>query len=198
MFTFNVKTTLTLMAVLLLSACSSHQAVNDTSKPVLSNDWRITGKLALIGPQQRLAANVTWLHLGTIEVDELRLVGPLGISLMSLDSQPGLAQLQLDGEQYQSHSADDLILRLSGWPLPLSQLSRYLVGQISPQDAVTYDAQGQLASVIITHPDTGVLSQIRYLGWQDLSGHIVPTQLELQQGSQLLKLAINSWVPESL
>lgn len=172
------------------------KAVDSETKPVESNDWLITGKLALISPEERLSANLFWRHHGSNDLDELRLTGPLGRNVLTLDSNHQAATITVDGKTYVGNDADSLIVRLTGWPLPLSQLSKYLLGQTEPNDQISVDEQGQPLSVELTHPKTGEKSTLYYKGWQQLSGYKVPQQIELRQQQTRIKLAIKTMQPE--
>ncbi|WP_298439946.1 lipoprotein insertase outer membrane protein LolB [uncultured Ferrimonas sp.] len=196
MFTQPVKLILLLLLALTLSACATYQDVTSNSKTVQSNDWTITGKLAFISPKERVSANLHWRHLASSGKDELRLTGPLGRNVLSLSAFPGFASITMDGKTYTGKDADSLIVRLTGWPLPLSQLGQYLLGQTTGSEQISTDANNQLASVQLTHPRTGQKSQLHYRGWQQLAGYKVPKQIELHQQQQRIKLAIKSWQPE--
>ncbi|MBY6106916.1 lipoprotein insertase outer membrane protein LolB [Ferrimonas balearica] len=154
------------------------------------------GKLAVIQPDQRVSANLSWRHRDSSGQDDLRLATPLGNTVLVLNSRPGHAQVQYDGQTHQGQSADQLIERLTGWPLPLSQISRYLLGDTRGAESVEYGSDGEVSQLQLVHPQSGELWQLRYLGWQQLSGYKVPVQIELRRDDQRLKLALSHWQPE--
>ncbi|WP_028116807.1 lipoprotein insertase outer membrane protein LolB [Ferrimonas senticii] len=196
MFTQPLKLLISVFTAVVLTACSSYRAVDDHSKTVTHPDWTVSGKLAFISPEERVSANLYWQHHASNGKDELRLTGPLGVNVLSLSSFPGFATVTIDGKSYQSDDADSLIVRLTGWPLPLSQLGQYLLGDTQLTEQVSSANHNQRQQIELTNPNTGETSQLIYHGWQQLSGYKVPRQLELRQGDQRIKLAIKEWQPE--
>ncbi|WP_261389827.1 lipoprotein insertase outer membrane protein LolB [Ferrimonas balearica] len=184
-----------LFFIILISGCATPTPPGEAPAADAPN-WHLRGKLAVIQPDERLSANLSWRHRTSSGQDDLRLSTPLGTTVLVLNSQPGKAQVRFDGETHQGHSADQLIERLTGWPLPLSQISRYLLGDTRGAESVKYDDFGDVSSLALVHPQTGERWQLRYLGWQQLSGYKVPVQIELRRGDQRLKLALSHWQPE--
>ncbi|GAA5186080.1 lipoprotein insertase outer membrane protein LolB [Ferrimonas gelatinilytica] len=189
----------TLPAVLLslvLHGCASYRAPDLSDTIAQQDDWLLRGKLGVITPDERLSANLHWRHLGRSGQDDLRLTNPFGGTVLSLSAQPGLANVTLDGQHYSGSSAEQLIRRLTGWQLPLSQLSAYLLGDPGNNPSTVYDADGNPLSLTLIHPQSGESWLLTYQGWQQLSGYKVPRQLELRQNGQRIKLAISFWQPE--
>ncbi|MBY6186252.1 lipoprotein insertase outer membrane protein LolB [Marinobacter hydrocarbonoclasticus] len=189
------KTLPLLFFIILISGCTTTIPAGDAPAAEAPN-WHLRGKLAVIQPDERMSANLSWRHRDSSGQDDLRLSTPLGTTVLVLNSQPGLAQVQFDGKTHQGTSADQLIERLTGWPLPLSQISRYLLGDTRGAESVEYDELGEVKSLTMVHPQTGEQWQLHYLGWQQLSGYKVPVQIELRRGDQRLKLALSHWQPE--
>lgn len=148
----------------------------------------------MILPDERVSANLNWLHKG--EDDDLRLTSPLGTTVLTLKAEPGRAEIEVDGETHVGASADALIQRLTGWPLPLSELSRYLLGNVSQYPGVSYDSNGDPHSIPLAHPVSGEQWQLYYRGWQQQSGKKVPRLVELRRDNQRIKLALSHWQPE--
>ncbi|GAA4876761.1 lipoprotein insertase outer membrane protein LolB [Ferrimonas pelagia] len=194
----NIPLKLALFSLLLsvISGCASFRPPAEDAQIATTQNWHMRGKLGVITPEQRLSANLHWRHLGRYGQEDLRLTNPFGGTVLSLNSQPGLATVELDGQHYTGTSPDSLILRLTGWPLPLSQLSQYLLGDPGDNTQLTYDQQGDPLRLELIHPETGERWQLDYKGWQQQAGHKVPRQLELRQGEQRIKLTISYWQPE--
>ncbi len=190
------KTLPVLLLSLLLHGCASYRPPTPDDTIAQQDDWLLRGKLGVITPDDRLSANLHWRHLGRTGQDDLRLTNPFGATVLSLSAQPGLASVTLDGQQYDGSSAEQLVRRLTGWQLPLSQLSAYLLGDPGDNPTTVYDEQGNPLSLELTHPDSGERWQLTYQGWQQLSGYKVPRQLELRGDNQRIKLAISHWQPE--
>ncbi|SHH36298.1 lipoprotein insertase outer membrane protein LolB [Ferrimonas marina] len=196
MFNHPFKLTLSLLLLTLLAGCASYQAADADDPLAQTPNWHLRGKLGIITPEERVSASLHWRHLGRTGQDDLRLTGPFGQTLLALNARPGFAEVELDGRRHQGDSPEQLIQRLTGWQLPLSQLSRYLLGDTASNPTTSYDEQGHPVRLDLVHPGTGEQWQLTYNGWQQLSQHRLPRELELRQGPQRIKLAISHWQPE--
>ncbi|MBY5992743.1 lipoprotein insertase outer membrane protein LolB [Ferrimonas balearica] len=196
MLNLSFKTLPLLLLVILINGCATAPTPAGDAPAADAPNWHLRGKLAVIQPDERVSANLHWRHRSSSGQDDLRLSTPIGTTVLVLNSQPGRAQVRFDGQQHEGQSADQLIERLTGWPLPLSQISRYLLGDTQGAQAVQYDEFGEPSALELVHPATGEQWQLRYLGWQQLSGYKVPRQIELRRGDQRLKLALSHWQPE--
>lgn len=165
----------TLCAVLLISACQTldkgASEVSTDTKPgswlsesayfaqrhseVNSlNSWRVRAKVGVVTPQQRQQATLVWQF--SDQANQVRLFGPLGVGAVTLDFDQNGAQLTDNkGVLHRDASAQALLTRIVGWPIPMRALSYWLFAL--PQPNVFYDYQLN---------DLGQLSELRQLDWQ--------------------------------
>lgn len=185
--------------VLLLAGCTQtpQVAVPDVpqSQQALQQltQWRLQGRMALQTPDEKLSASLNWRQN---EQDfTLRLSTMLGITLLNMQQQNGQTRLSADGKDYQDNNASRLIERITGWPLPLTQLPLWVKGQTQPADIVEYTANGQVSRV---YPQCGGCGdwQIDYADFQPVGEYSLPHKLSLtSQYPQAIKIKIrvNKW-----
>ncbi|QIZ77087.1 lipoprotein insertase outer membrane protein LolB [Ferrimonas lipolytica] len=195
MFNQPSKFVVLLITLLTLVGCVTHQAPDSTSKTVTSNDWTVTGKIAFISPEERVSANLHWRHITSTGNDRLQLTGPFGTNVLNLTATPELATVVVDDKTFTDNDVDRLIVKLTGWPLPLSQLAKYLLGQTAADHKNVSNKVTQSVIELI-HPTTNSISELHYLSWQQINGYKIPKQIELRQDQQRIKLTINTWQPE--
>lgn len=151
-------------ALLLLGGCASlperppvsdRAATFDARSRELAplNRWRLTGRIALQTADEGWQATLVWVR----EQDEhkIDLMGPLGRGHMRLTQNATGAVLR-DAEQraYYAANGEALLLRITGWQVPLTGLNHWMLGLPVPE----VDADSEL-------DDWGRLKQLRQLGW---------------------------------
>lgn len=110
--------------LLLLGACATPHS--GSSAP--SADW--SGRLAvqvLKDPPESLSASFELR--GTAQAGQMVLLSPIGISLASLQWQPGHARLEQGPHQIDSSSLQHLATQLTGTELPIAALFEWLSGR---------------------------------------------------------------------
>ncbi|WP_133407912.1 lipoprotein insertase outer membrane protein LolB [Parashewanella tropica] len=180
-------------ALLFLTACQNLPKtdlvpvqVNQISE---AKAWELRGKILIKTPEDKNSTNLYWRHTAT--GDQLALTTMLGTSVLNLESTPFGAKLTMDGKDYQSTNPEALLLRMTGWSVPVSLLPKWITGQIQPSEKVMRDSQGrpkQFTSII-----DGVKWQLTYVRWQRLNGVELPRQLTLSRPNLSLKIQLNQW-----
>jgi outer membrane lipoprotein LolB len=118
---------LTLLAFFFITGCAQAPLTPQASDASLSL-WR--GRLALrvdSDPPQSFFASFELS--GQARRGELRLFGPLGNTLASLQWSPQAATLRSNGEVRQFDSLDDLAAQATGTALPIATLFEWLAGR---------------------------------------------------------------------
>ncbi|WP_432462921.1 lipoprotein insertase outer membrane protein LolB [Agarivorans sp. QJM3NY_33] len=147
--------------------------------------WQLSGKIAFIGETSRQAANLSWQQDG--EQSILKLNGPLGTQAIELHYQPHKVWVKTKNQEYFGDNAQQLIMQLTGWQVPIAQLPNWLLG-IPTQNDYQLNPQHRLAA--FTTADNW---QVNYLNYAQYGQLALPRQLEIRSKSTLLKLNIHQW-----
>jgi outer membrane lipoprotein LolB len=207
---------LTLLSLIFLSACQTWPS----SKSVVEADqywhqdsvyfdsararveqlqqWRYTAKVGITTPTVREVANIVW----SIEdqANDVRLFGPLGIGAVSLQfDQYGAALSDNGGLIHRGGSAQSLLTKIVGWPIPIDALSSWL--HVLPKPGSVYRYRLNEIGTEVT--------QLDQLGWQIqyssyrlygegdsaalLPRKIVATKVLPNQEKMVVKLVTKSW-----
>lgn len=141
-----------MMTGLVLSACHSvkHKEVirdgwkNDTEvfsdRQAWHNElyaWKLTAKIAISTPQIKESANLVWQVNGDSNV--MRLFGPLGVGSIRIEfDSNGVTLTDTRGRTHQGRSAEALLSRITGWPIPISALKYWLFVVPEPKSVTQY------------------------------------------------------------
>jgi outer membrane lipoprotein LolB len=110
--------------------------------------WEIRGRVALHTADDGWQASLRWRR--DRDHHQLDLMGPLGRGHMRLTQTAQGAQLRDDEQRvYYADSAEQLLLRATGWQLPLAGLNYWVLGLPVPQSIGVQglDAWGRLESL---------------------------------------------------
>jgi outer membrane lipoprotein LolB len=125
--------------------------------------WEIRGRVALLTADDGWQASLLWRR--DRDRHQLDLMGPLGRGHMRLIQTAQGAQLR-DAEQrvYHADSAEQLLLRATGWQLPLAGLNYWVLGLPVPQaiGVQDLDAWGRLESLQQLGWDIHFLEYVQY------------------------------------
>jgi outer membrane lipoprotein LolB len=98
----------------------------------------------------------------------------------------------LEGGPREGEFAEDLLLKATGWDVPLQQLGRWVRGAPAseyPLDEVRYDAQGRPSQL----RQAGWI--VRYTAWRagPAGQPDLPAQIEAESGDARVRLVIEEW-----
>lgn len=137
-------------------------------------NWELRGRMAVRADERGGQASLTWKRAGAQH--NIRLSGPLGRGMVSVTQDENGAQLQ-DAEQRVFHAAnaEELLVRYTGWRLPLTNLNYWVRGVLVPD----IDSIREL-------DDAGRLKTLRQQGWEvryqeyvQSGSHELPSRLTL-------------------
>jgi outer membrane lipoprotein LolB len=115
--------------------------------------WEIRGRMALRADAEGWHASVVWMRQG--DRHRIDLSGPLGRGHMRLTRNRDGAELRdADQKIYRNASAEELLMRTTGYRLPLDGLDYWVRGLPAPGS----DAERELDA-------WGRLARLRQLGW---------------------------------
>jgi outer membrane lipoprotein LolB len=154
--------------------------------------WQIKGKFGFKSPEQKQSANLSWLQ--NSDDYQLSLSTILGTSILSLQGNPQWASLKADDETYNGASASELIWQMTGWTIPVEQLSTWIKGQSLKSDRVILSEQGWITELQPTCINCRgwILS---FTDYQAVKNYWLPHKIKLThiKNSVDVTIKINSW-----
>lgn len=215
-----IRVSVMMASALVLSACQT------TSKPVAKpeiewlgdtdffseklalastqNVWRYAAKVGVTTPRAKEQANMVW-HFSD-QANNVRLFGPLGAGAVRLEfDRLGVVLSDQKGVLHRGNSAEELLTRIVGWPIPIDALRYWLFALPNPEEPYRY--QLDAAGYVSVLEQQGW--QIEYSAYKDYGGNgvsdetsvakhrlprklIASKQLEDQQ-VVVVKLITKSW-----
>ncbi|GAA0858279.1 lipoprotein insertase outer membrane protein LolB [Aliiglaciecola litoralis] len=109
------------------------------------SQWQVKGRLAFKSTEEKVSAYMRWRQKNK-EFD-LTLTTFIGTTIMTMQNQPGFAQLEADEQIYTDIDASSLILQVTGWNIPVDKLALWIKGQYTRSDNVVFDDNGLLSSL---------------------------------------------------
>lgn len=193
------------LASLLLTACvttqqSTTSGTGSASDPQWKThleelhalrDYQTRGSFVYNSGETKTYAKFFWQQY-TPEKYRLLLTNPLGSRELELTVEPDLARLTTkDGQTHMSDVPSELIYQLTGMEIPLDDLTAWLTGSPGRATEFTLDENHLLKSV--TFEQNGEKWQLNYLSYDKNTTPMLPSNLELRQGTRLIKLKMDSW-----
>ena len=172
----------------LLSGCASNSYQATTSSISELDNWKINAKLGIRTATDAQSIQMLWQQQG--EKYQLRLNGPLGFGSASIVGDSEQAEIQ-KGEQLITANPQQLTMQLTGIPLPISALSWWVKGLVSPNHTTATSIQrtqtGQLESFQQAE------WQISILSYSQTGAYWTPKKIAGRQGELSFKLVISDW-----
>jgi len=124
----------------------------------LKHQWRYSAKVGVVTPNESNQANMVWLFDDNVHSvnNTVRLFGPLGIGSIKIEFDDRSVQLSdKNGVLHQGNSAEELLRRIVGWPIPVDALQYWLFSLPQPKQRYAYKLN-----------DEGQLSALQQYGWE--------------------------------
>lgn len=192
------------LASLVLNACSVHTPEGPGKSPdspqwrqhqqaVRSlNQFQTRGAFAYLSDEQKVYARFFWQQTGQDRY-RLLLTNPLGSTELSLTAQPGSVQLiDNKGQTYTATDAEEMIGRLTGMPIPLNSLRQWIIGL--PGDATDYSLDDRYRLRELNYTQNGKTWHVTYGGYTSDTQPALPSNVELNNGAQRIKLKMDNWI----
>lgn len=153
-----------------LSACSTlpELAADKPTKPWLNDpqvfqlpmalfssmpQWQYQAKVGVKTPLANEQASLVWRH--NDQAHEVRLFGPLGAGAIRIHFDAyGVVLSDNSGVVHRGKSAEALLTKIVGWPIPIDALTDWLFAMPNPEHAYRYQLNA-----------TGEVSSLEQLGW---------------------------------
>ncbi len=157
-------------------------------------DWSLSGKLALITPEERSSVNIHWQQ--SDNDFHIRFTTFLGLSVLEIQKS-GDATVIIDsnGDRHVSDNTEQLISKLSGMILPINQLQQWIKG--NPAKA-SYQLNDNQQVITLQGGESSGIWSINYSGYSTVANTNLPHKLLLTQGDLRIKIAISNWDITSL
>ena len=192
------------LASLVLTACTLN-APKGPGKSPDSPQWRqhqqdvrnlsqyqTRGAFAYLSDEQKVYARFFWQQTGQDRY-RLLLTNPLGSTELSLTAQPGSVTLiDNKGQTYTATDAEEMIGRLTGMPIPLNSLRQWIIGL--PGEATDYSLDDQYRLRELNYTQNGKTWHVTYGGYTSDTKPSRPANMELNDGSQRIKLKMDNWI----
>ncbi len=156
------------------------------------NQYQTRGAFAFLSDEQKVYARFFWQQTGQ-ERYRLLLLNPLGSTELELNAQPGSAQIvDKNGKSYTGTDAEEMIGKLTGMPIPITSLRQWILGL--PGEATDYKLDDQYRLSEVNYSQNGKNWKVVYGGYDSKTTPALPSNLELTQGSQRIKLKMDNWI----
>lgn len=153
--------------------------------------FQTRGAFAHIGPDNKTYAKFFWQQY-TLSNCRLLLTNPLGTTELELNVTPGVTWLMdREGKKYVNHHPAQMIYQLTGMEIPIENLPYWLIGLPTNATSFTLDENGLLKT--IEYRQNGETWHLNYPAYHQDSQPRLPSQIELTQGKQRIKLKMDSW-----
>ena len=156
------------------------------------NQFQTRGAFAYLSDEQKVYARFFWQQTGQDRY-RLLLTHPLGSTELSLTAQPGNVQLiDNKGQTYTATDAEEMIGRLTGMPIPLNSLRQWIIGL--PGEATDYSLDDQYRLRELNYTQNGKTWHVTWGGYTSDTKPSLPANMELNDGSQRIKLKMDNWI----
>ena len=151
------------------------------------NQFQTRGAFAYLSDEQKVYARFFWQQTGQDRY-RLLLTNPLGSTELSLTAQPGNVQLiDNKGQTYTATDAEEMIGRLTGMPM-----RQWIIGL--PGDATDYSLDDQYRLRELNYTQNGKTWHVTWGGYTSDTKPSLPANMELNDGSQRIKLKMDNWI----
>ncbi|MBA7847617.1 lipoprotein localization protein LolB [Klebsiella sp. RHBSTW-00484] len=156
------------------------------------NQFQTRGAFAYLSDEQKVYARFFWQQTGQDRY-RLLLTNPLGSTELSLTAQPGSVQMiDNKGQTYTATDAEEMIGRLTGMPIPLNSLRQWIIGL--PGEATDYALDDQYRLRELNYTQNGKTWHVTWSGYTTDTKPSLPANMELNNGSQRIKLKMDNWI----
>lgn len=183
------RLSLALMLALLGACTQLPTRAPGTWQPPDWSAWSLRGRIAVHAGEQGWHAGLNWRQAG--DIYHVELTGPLGQGAVRMDGGPdGVSLLRADGVRDWASDADDLLVRHTGWTLPVSGLRYWVQGRAVPERPARWERDRD-GRPLYLHQDGW---DIRYSAYQDQPGRApLPKRMDLEREGIRARLLIDAW-----
>ncbi|GAC13535.1 lipoprotein insertase outer membrane protein LolB [Aliiglaciecola lipolytica] len=188
------------LAILLLSGCVSSTKINQSvdsdyhqQQLTALTHWKIKGRLAFQSEEEKVSAYMNW-HQQNKDFD-LQLNTFIGTSILKMHGEESFAWLEVDDQTFIDNNANELILQVTGWNIPVERLALWVKGQHTEADNVVFDDFG-LVSTLEAKCRKCAPWTLSYSNYKKVEELWLPHSIQLvntQNAMNQIKIKISSW-----
>ena len=153
--------------------------------------WKIKGRIGFRTADNAQSATFRWQQ----KADKFKILlsGTLGLGSMGIDGTPTYIEFrQTDGQIIRSNNPDSLLQAQTGWNLPISQLSSWLLGYPGNNESeitqLILNESGQLISF------NSATWEIKYSKYHLVDDLVLPHKLIIRNEEIKITIIIKTWV----
>lgn len=163
-----------------INACSNQRFVNNTHE----NQWSFDGKISIKTQEKTHNANIIWQHNAPNYT--ITLFGPFGQGKVKITKNKNTLTLEQAQQIIQAETADELLLKATGWSLPINTMPYWIHSQASPN-----------SSAHITRNEDHQILAIEQEGWTikylKRDANTKPQKIKLTRDTLSILLVIKQW-----
>lgn len=153
--------------------------------------YQTRGSFAYIGENQKTYARFFWQQYSA-DSYKLLLTNPVGSTELELIVRDGQTQLTDNkGQKHYSDDPDNMIYQLTGMTIPMENLRQWITGL--PGDAQSYAISNEYHLKALTWSQGMEKWKVSYQSYDDKTSPQLPDRLDIEQGSNRIKLKMDSW-----
>lgn len=168
---------------------SQIESVRDISK------WQARGKMMIAGNGEKVSGYFYWQQNGDSFSFSLNTL--IGINLFEINVDEAGTTLTVDGKTHKDDSAENLVARLTGYDLPISQLRWWVLGETATNKPLNNPRGASAKSkqpIVVPYGKQNWT--IRYQSWQPVNQFSLPKSMDVRSTNNRIKLSINQWLIE--
>ena len=185
---------------LFLAACSQTPELTLKNEPWEAHiekiekveNWMLSGKLAIISPEERHSLNIYWQQKGNDT--HLVLTTFIGTTVLDVKKTDQITQItDHNNKRYFSKDSASLIKQLSGMDLPINQLKKWIKG--SP-DTASFELNSNNLLLSLQEKTEEAPWTVTYKSYRTVNNINLPYRIQLKRNNLRLKFAISKWLVE--
>lgn len=188
------------LSSLVLSSCTqvqslpeedaSHQLAYEARRQQLEStqNWSLSGKLAVSDGKDGGTGNLIWVHHG--EISRMSFRGTFGKGAWQLNSDHSKARLELaDGSVHEAATVSELVEKQVGWKIPVTALSWWIKGLAHPVawESRELDGEGRLMKLVQLD------WEVDFDHYNNTSGPWLPMKMTARRGDYRVKMVVREW-----
>ena len=156
--------------------------------------WNYSAKVGVTTPRGKEQANLVWQF--SDQANNVRLFGPLGAGAVRIEFDDyGVVLSDNKGVLHRGDSAEELLTRIVGWPIPIDALSYWLFVLPNPQTPFRYQLDSDGAVSVLEQQGWSInySAYKPYAEGRVLPRKIVATKQVTPDQQVVVKLITKSW-----
>lgn len=153
--------------------------------------YHAEGRLGYISPKERFTVGFKWRFTKDHDY-ELFIFSSLSSRTLTItENSQGVAITDEDGVTRQASDIHTLLISMLGFDFPIEQFPYWLKGE--PTGAVNYNVDQNYHLANLLYSTNNSIWKVDYKSY-DSKQPALPKSIELSDGTQTLKIAINKWI----